>query len=434
MERAIIDGAAEAIITIASSGTVELCNLAAIRLFGYDHSEIIGRDFRALLGSPLARQDSFLLQNLLREQQTRVSRVQLTGSRKNGSTFPMELVGSRIEFDKQRLFVGIIRDISHSHEIRAYIDTLLGNLGRLLETSLSSEQRSLAETAVEAGKAILAITAESPAWAGNDSGYLNEGSHSKLTHQIVPARRGRILLAEDSQVNQILTVAMLEKAGYRVDIVSNGLEAVQALRALPYELVLMDVAMPALDGFQATAQIRRLPGQQNRVPIIAITGDSHAQVRERCSAVGMNDCLTKPLDQAQLLAVVERWLPAATSFPEAGSGPALDWEILRQLETDTDPALLDRAVSLFINETNNRLRHIGEALASKDWTRVKWEAHALKSSAGTFGVKRLHQHALRLDEACQQSDWETALTLAKSIDEVAIPDLEMLTHHYGQQR
>ena len=147
MERAIIDGATEAIITIASSGTVELCNLATIRLFGYDHSEIIGRDFRALLGSPLARQDSFLLQNLLREQQTCVSRVQLTGSRKDGSTFPMELVGSRIEFDKQRLFVGIIRDISHSHEIRAYIDTILGNLGRLLETSLSSEQRSLAETA-----------------------------------------------------------------------------------------------------------------------------------------------------------------------------------------------------------------------------------------------------------------------------------------------
>jgi two-component system sensor histidine kinase/response regulator len=248
------------------------------------------------------------------------------------------------------------------------------------------------------------------------------------------ARGGRILLAEDSEVSQIVITAMLEKAGYRVDAVSNGLEVLQALRIMPYELVLMDVTMPELDGFEAAVQVRQLAAPQSRIPIIGITADNPTGIRERCFAAGMDDCLGKPIDQVQLLALLERWLAAPAQDAEKRSESALDWQTLSQLEADTDRTVLDRAINLFLTEATARLSRIAEAHLVRDWPRVKKEAHALKSSAGTFGARRLYQHALRLNEACRQSDWETALALSESIAEVAAPELEMLACHYGYRR
>jgi CheY-like chemotaxis protein/HPt (histidine-containing phosphotransfer) domain-containing protein len=245
--------------------------------------------------------------------------------------------------------------------------------------------------------------------------------------------RKRILLAEDSQVSQILIVAMLEKAGYQVDTVSDGPEVLQALQTIPYDLVLMDVAMPTMNGFEAASEIRRLPDPEGHIPIIAITADNLSEIRERCFAVGMNDYLTKPVEQVRMLAAIERWLSLSLPHSEISLHTALDWQTLHQLEMDTDPALLDRAVSLFIDEAHSRLNQIAEACLVKDWKRLKKEAHALKSSAGTFGVRRFHQHALRLDEACQRGDWETALILAESIASVAAPELDMLAYHYGHR-
>lgn len=243
----------------------------------------------------------------------------------------------------------------------------------------------------------------------------------------------RILLAEDSQVSQIVTVAMLEKAGYQVDAVDNGLEVLQALQAQVYDLVLLDVAMPDLDGFETAIQIRQLVGSQNRIPIIAITADDTTEVRDRCFAVGMNDYLTKPVDQVRMLSILGHWLSDTVPFPQGVADPVLDWHALQQLEADTDTNVLDRAISLFIEEARTRINHIAEARRMRDWQRLRKEAHALKSSAGTFGVRRLHQHAQQLDEACRQGDWDTALSLAETINSVAAPELEMLAYHYHHQ-
>jgi len=121
------------------------------------------------------------------------------------------------------------------------------------------------------------------------------------------ARSLRLLIAEDNQINLMLAVALLQKAGHRVDTVGNGLEAVEAVRERPYDVVLMDVHMPELDGLSATQRIRALGDARAHVPIVALTANALEEDRQRCLEAGMDDYLSKPVDEDQLLSVLERW-------------------------------------------------------------------------------------------------------------------------------
>ena len=122
------------------------------------------------------------------------------------------------------------------------------------------------------------------------------------------ARSLRILVAEDNVVNQRVAVRMLEKAGHRVDLASNGREAVEAVDRVPYDLVLMDCLMPEMDGFEATRAIRAAEvGTDRHVSIVALTANAMQRDREQCLAAGMDDYLTKPFTKQALTAAVERW-------------------------------------------------------------------------------------------------------------------------------
>jgi PAS domain S-box-containing protein len=129
----------------------------------------------------------------------------------------------------------------------------------------------------------------------------------------------RILLAEDNPVNQRVAVAILSRAGHRVDAVANGIEALDAVKALHYDLVLMDVQMPEMDGVSATKAIRALGDDRNRIPIIALTANAMAGDREEYIAAGMNDYLPKPFSPPDLLAIVDRCTPE----PGSGDGTAI---------------------------------------------------------------------------------------------------------------
>lgn len=123
-----------------------------------------------------------------------------------------------------------------------------------------------------------------------------------------PVRRGRILLAEDNDINRVLAWHMLAKLGYEADIVANGGEALRAAQSADYAVILMDVHMPEMDGFEATAAIRGLGGRFKEIPIIAVTADAMSGDHEKCVKAGMNDYLSKPLSIEALDKTLARWL------------------------------------------------------------------------------------------------------------------------------
>ncbi len=123
-------------------------------------------------------------------------------------------------------------------------------------------------------------------------------------------RGGRLLVVDDSATNRMVTAGLLSKAGFSVELATGGAEAVVAVAqsAVPPEAVLMDVAMPDMDGIAATATIRSLSGDRGRIPIIAVTANTQPEDRSRCLSAGMNDYIAKPVRRTDLLAALERWL------------------------------------------------------------------------------------------------------------------------------
>lgn len=121
-------------------------------------------------------------------------------------------------------------------------------------------------------------------------------------------RGGRILLVEDNAINQKLALRLLSKMGYRADIAANGLEALLALKNIPYDLVLMDIQMPVMDGMEASTEIRKSERGKPGVPIIAITASAMKGDREKCLQAGMNDYISKPIQATRLARVVNRWI------------------------------------------------------------------------------------------------------------------------------
>ncbi|AWJ92459.1 response regulator (plasmid) [Azospirillum baldaniorum] len=124
------------------------------------------------------------------------------------------------------------------------------------------------------------------------------------------ARGGRLLVVDDSPTNRLLTAALMRKVGFTVDTADGGAEAVASVAAAeaPYDAVLMDVAMPEVDGIAATRAIRTMTGPRAAVPIIAVTAHGFAEDRDRCVVAGMNDYVPKPVRRPELLAALKRWL------------------------------------------------------------------------------------------------------------------------------
>jgi CheY-like chemotaxis protein len=140
------------------------------------------------------------------------------------------------------------------------------------------------------------------------AGACRQAASGEVLAPVGPGR-GRILVAEDGDINQIVATGMLEHLGYTVEIAPDGLAAVAALARTTYDAVLMDVHMPGLDGYQATAEIRRAEGAARHTPIIAMTAGAIEGDRERCLAAGMDDYLSKPISVATVREVLARWVP-----------------------------------------------------------------------------------------------------------------------------
>ena len=251
----------------------------------------------------------------------------------------------------------------------------------------------------------------------------------------------RVLVAEDNQINQVLTVTILEREGHRVDTVANGLEAVAAVRTIPYDVVLMDVHMPEMDGIEATAAIRKLPGERAAVPIIAVTANAMEGDRERFLESGLDDYLSKPIDINELTGMLRRigdaknaTGAASLSKPQISDagGPALDLDtaVLDRLRGSVGDAALNKMVAAYLGDVRERARRILDAAGSADSVSLLNEAHDLKSTSGALGVSRLFSLSRRIEEACQQSRLAEAVALVKDIDGVVDDAVTALTQRF----
>jgi CheY-like chemotaxis protein len=129
---------------------------------------------------------------------------------------------------------------------------------------------------------------------------------SSLSEHQVPQQNLSILIAEDVPVNQMVAVAILERLGYTADVVENGAQAVEATQKKPYQLILMDICMPEMDGLDATRQIRNITGSSVKPWIVAVTAHAILGDKEKCLAAGMNDYVTKPISLKTIAAAIDR--------------------------------------------------------------------------------------------------------------------------------
>ena len=134
-------------------------------------------------------------------------------------------------------------------------------------------------------------------------------SRTRASAPIESSNQRRVLVAEDSMINQVVAVRLLERYGVHARVVGDGREALAALAEEDFDAVLMDCQMPVLDGYEATAELRRREGDGRRTPVIAMTANAMKGDRERCVAAGMDDYITKPMRSHEVAAILERWLP-----------------------------------------------------------------------------------------------------------------------------
>ena len=243
---------------------------------------------------------------------------------------------------------------------------------------------------VEAVGTVLAGTASAP------------GAADLVTrHSIAESRHAlRILLAEDNPVNQQVATAMLLKRGHHVDVASNGREAVDAVAREPYDVILMDIQMPEMDGFEATEQIRGLP-QGRSLPIIALTAHALSGERERCLARGMSGYLAKPFKAHDLFAAVEGRgaQPADTA---ATRSPAVDLAAFRRTMEEAGAAdAVDGILETFVATLPQRLEALVAAAGGTEAEPLHRAAHAFKSAAGTIGAGHLAALLEEMERAAQ---------------------------------
>ncbi|MEW6755248.1 MAG: two-component regulator propeller domain-containing protein [Candidatus Latescibacterota bacterium] len=221
-----------------------------------------------------------------------------------------------------------------------------------------------------------------------------------------------VLLAEDNAFNQRVACGLLRRHGHRVDVAANGLEAIAALEAQQYDVVLMDVQMPVMDGLQATATIRqREQGGPRRVPIIGLTAQALAGDRERCLEAGMDSYVPKPFRSSQLLAAIDAALAQGAGGRSAGVPPAaaegVDLEgLLLRLEGDRD--LAREMVSRFPEDWSRQAGLAAGAVTLGDASALDSAAHALRGMLVTVGLVQAQERARRLEEAARQGDLEVA--------------------------
>lgn len=236
----------------------------------------------------------------------------------------------------------------------------------------------------------------------------------------------RILLAEDNIINQKVAVRLFERLGYRLDVVANGFEAVEAFSRIPYDLVFMDCQMPEMDGFEATTEIRKREAGTRHTVIVAMTANAMQGDRERCLAAGMDDYVSKPITVEVLAGVLGRRVPSeASAAPNMGVGStkeetAIDPLIfngLRELAGDEAPDFLTALVGHFLKDVPESLSQMRAALFGGHLPELARLAHRLKGSASNLGALGMARRCERIHAAGDAATFERKNALLVELEQ-----------------
>ena len=230
-------------------------------------------------------------------------------------------------------------------------------------------------------------------------------------HQPRPRRaRGRVLLAEDNEINVMVARSLLESAGYVVECAPDGEAAVEAVRQRSFDIILMDMRMPKMDGLQATRIIRTLPPPAGKLPIVAMTANAMSEDKDACLAAGMTEFLSKPFKPDVFLAMISRfcgadlWLNEEIEDSGAPMVPDVDESKLDTLASVLPLDRLNNMLLTFLSSTKSRMERLETLAANLDFKGLMREVHDLKSNSGTFGAMRACSLAEQLERACQAND------------------------------
>lgn len=244
-----------------------------------------------------------------------------------------------------------------------------------------------------------------------------------------------ILVAEDGLANQMLVKSLLEKWGHTVTIAEDGNVAVEQWRDYPFDLILMDLEMPVIDGYQATHTIRQEEQTTGKhIPIVTMTAHEDTELREKCLAAGMDEFVSKPFQQAELYAVLApifspdntaddaNATPSANQNQYSADSPSLiDWNHAISMAADEE-AILHRLIRACLNELPQLLAGLKTSVQEGNATEATRFAHTIKSAGRNFGIQRLLESAHKIEHAAVNDDLitvkELLVPLEVLIDEV----------------
>lgn len=257
----------------------------------------------------------------------------------------------------------------------------------------------------------------------------------------------RILVAEDNVVNQKVTLRMLEKMGYRADIAANGLEVLYSLARQNYDVILMDLQMPEMDGLTATREIRQ--NYTNHKPrIIAMTASVMQGDRENCLEAGMDDYISKPVKIEQLQAVLKRCYQLPTEklarkttehltskltnkLSELTMLPPIDLSVIEsllQIQVPGEPNLLLELIDMFVKDAPKKLDILRNALQQSDFVEVRRVAHTLKGSSGSLGANQMMKICAEIEQRCKNKSFEGLENLLLQLEMEFIRAESVLLH------
>ncbi|NWF51354.1 MAG: response regulator [Ignavibacteriaceae bacterium] len=244
----------------------------------------------------------------------------------------------------------------------------------------------------------------------------NEAIRESANPEQIRRTRGKfkILLAEDNQINQKVVLKILDQHGFKCVAVDNGQKAIDEVINGNYDVVLMDVQMPEVDGYTATREIRNLREPKNKIPIIAITAHALSGDREKCIEAGMDGYLSKPIDASEMTVLLDNTLKI---FSEAKKetedikkqlSGIFDFTRLEKITGDSDD-FQKELVYDFVNDVENRFEKMKSLLSAKDFLKLVNEAHTLKGSSYSIGAIRIGDEALGLELTGKYFDYDNAI-------------------------